>query len=465
MKLHNFIFFKLLIAFGFISSAYAQTISGGGYHSLSLCSNGTVRAWGRNGNGQLGNGNYIDTNLPVQVAGLTGVISIAGGGLHSLALKSDGTVWAWGMNANGQLGNGNNTTSNFPVQVSGLTGVIAISAGGVHSLALKNDGTVWAWGSNFYGRLGNGTNTDSNVPVQTSSLTGVIAIAGAGFHSLALKSDSTVWAWGYNNNGQLGNGNYTNSNVPVQTLNISKVKAIAGGGRYFSLAVKSDGTVWAWGSNAYGQIGNGTIFTATNVPVQTSSLTGIKNVEAGEYFSVALKNDGTVWNWGRNDFGQLGIGNYTDSSVPVQVSGLAGVSAIAKGEFYFHTYAIKSDNTIWSWGSNFYGQLGTGNNTTSNVMVQTTNTCSVVAGINEAINGNSVMVYPNPSNGVFLFNINNADSKNALLEIYNLLGEKVYSTREVESQLQINLSEYPKGLYFVKLFSQTELYTQMIIVQ
>jgi len=455
----------LLALLGLSDFTIAQTISGGGYHSLALCNNGTVRAWGRNANGQLGNGNYIDSNVPVQVFGLTNVISVAGGGLHSLALKSDGTVWAWGMNTNGQLGNGNNTTSNFPVQVNGLTGVIAISAGGVHSLALKSDGTVWAWGSNIYGRLGNGTNTDSNLPVQTSSLTGVIAIAGAGYHSLALKNDSTVWAWGYNNNGQLGNGNYSNSNVPVQTIGITKVKAIAGGGRYFSAAVKNDGTVWAWGSNAYGQLGNGAIFTGTNVPVQASSLTGVKNVEAGEYFTVALKNDGTVWNWGRNDFGQLGIGNNTDSSVPVQVTGLTGVNTIAKGEFYFHTYALKNDNTIWSWGSNFYGQLGTGNNTTSNVIVQITNTCSIIAGVNETLIGNFVSIYPNPSSGVFQLTTQLNNSEVELVEIYNLLGDKISSIEKFATPIQINLSGITNGVYFIKLYHQSEIYIQKIIIQ
>jgi hypothetical protein len=157
-------------------------------------------------------------------------------------LKNDGTVWAWGRNDYGQLGNGTNTNSNLPVPVSGLSGVTDIAGGFYHSLALKNDWTVWAWGYNNDGELGNGTNTNSNVPVQVvtslggPALSGITDIAGGGLHSLALKSDGTVWAWGRNSEGELGKGTNTNSKVPVQVSGLTGVTAIAGGG-YHSLAI------------------------------------------------------------------------------------------------------------------------------------------------------------------------------------------------------------------------------------
>src|SRR3989449_446039 len=169
------------------------------------------------------------------------------------ATTVSGSVSAWGFNREGELGNGTNTTTypqglDTPGPVSGLTGVTAIAGGRLHSLALKGDGTVWGWGYNGNGELGNGTSTftDHPTPVQVLGLSGVTAIAGGGFHSLALKSDGTVWAWGYNADGELGNGTFTNSNAPVQVLRLSGVTAIAGGG-FHSLALKSDGTVWAWG--------------------------------------------------------------------------------------------------------------------------------------------------------------------------------------------------------------------------
>ncbi len=168
----------------------AQKIAGGESHSLAICSESTVRAWGYNFYGQLGNGENgygIYSNVPIQVNSLTGITAVAAANSHSLALKNDGTVWACGQNNYGQLGNGTNTDSNVPVQVSSLAGITAIAGGNFHSLALKNDGTVWAWGDNDNGELGNGTNTFSNIPVQVSSLTGITAIAGGVYHSLALK--------------------------------------------------------------------------------------------------------------------------------------------------------------------------------------------------------------------------------------------------------------------------------------
>ena len=177
-----------------------SAVAGGVFHSLALKNDGTVLAWGWNYYGQLGNGTggqyYSNIHVPIQVMNLADVAAIAGGYWHSLALKNDGTVWAWGFNGNGELGNGINANSNVPVRVMNLTGVIAISGGYFHSLALKNDGTVWAWGENPNGRLDRGANVVSNVPVHVLNLTDVTSIAGCYWHSLVLKNDGMVWAWG-----------------------------------------------------------------------------------------------------------------------------------------------------------------------------------------------------------------------------------------------------------------------------
>ena len=287
-------------------------------------------AWGYNVDGQLGNKSRTDSNMPVEVSSLTGVVAIAGGLDFSLALKSDGTVWAWGDDGNGELGSGSFADSTMPAQVNGLSGAVAIAVGQQFSLALRSDGTVWAWGLNDYGQFGNGTNgNNSTAPIQVSRLTSVVAIAGGFAHSLAVKSDGTAWAWGYNADGELGNGSTADSAVPVEVRGLTGVVAIAGVGRQ-SIALKSDGTVWTWGYNGDGELGNGSNISST-VPVPVSGLTGAVAVAAGGFHSMALVNGGTVWAWGGNPYGQLGNGSTSNSNVAVEVSVLTGAAAIGGG--------------------------------------------------------------------------------------------------------------------------------------
>ncbi|MFC3799946.1 InlB B-repeat-containing protein [Cohnella sp. GCM10012308] len=192
-------------------------VSAGGYHSMALKSDGTVWAWGLNTAGEMGNGTESAAQkTPVQVSGLDHVLAISAGNYHNLALKENGTVWAWGDNGQGRLGDGTATKRILPVQVQGLSGVKAIAAGGFHSVALKEDGTVWGWGHNNYGQVGDGTKTQRNAPVQLSGLSDVVQVSAGSFHAAALRRDGSVWSWGYGGYGQLGNGKGTDSAVPVQ---------------------------------------------------------------------------------------------------------------------------------------------------------------------------------------------------------------------------------------------------------
>ncbi len=332
-------------------------VSGGGNHSLALKSDGTVRAWGGN-NGQLGDGfadgtwdgTALQVRNPANTGPLTGVAAIsAGSGNYSVALQSDGTVLAWGTNGNGQLGDGTNFQRFLPVQVSGFgpgSGVVAISAGANHTLALKLDGSVWAWGGNANGRLGDGTTIQRFTPVQVSGLgigSGVVAIAAGNGYSLAMKADGSVWAWGNNANGQLGDGTLVQKLTPTQVLDPSGTGflggAIAIAANGSSMVLKSDGTVWTWGANAAGQLGDGT-FTDRSLPVQvvgaggSGFLSGAVAIGAGTQNGQALKADGTVWTWGFDQNGNLGNGTFgAGSATPVQAL-IAAVNSIAAGTFH-----------------------------------------------------------------------------------------------------------------------------------
>jgi alpha-tubulin suppressor-like RCC1 family protein len=360
-----------------ITATFGRLTSNAASLTVMSAPSGTVVGWGYNFSGQLGNGNTANSNVPVPVNGLTGVISVAAGEFNSLALKLDGTIWAWGDNTYGQLGNGTSSGSDVPIQVPGLNGVLAVGAGFKDSLALKSDGTVWAWGYNSFGQLGDGNTTNSAVPLRVLNLSGVIAISAGDDFDLALKADGTVWAWGENLAGELGNGTTTPSNVPVQVSGLTEVLAISGG--FFAnhaLALRSDGTVWAWGDNTYGELGTGNTISSYS-PVQVPNLGGVIAISAGTGFSLALKSDGTVWAWGVNLNGELGNGNNVNSATPVPVGGLNGVVAIANEGGA--GLALKSDGTVWTWGTNAEGELGNGNNANSNLPVQVTGLAGVVA--------------------------------------------------------------------------------------
>ena len=316
-------------------------------------------------------------DTPIQVRDLNGVTAIAAGADHTLVLKKDGSVWAWGGNNSGQLGTSKSDNCGpafnssrcrrAPVQVPGLGRVTGIAAGANHNLAIAADGSVWAWGSNNAGQLGDGTAATgpNSRPVQVSGLSGITAVTAGRWHSLALKDDGTVWAWGLSSEGQLGvGGNQTcpiglNEPSPcnrtaIQVPGLSGATALAAGGRH-KMALKGDSTTWAWGGNGYGQLGDGST-TDKAIPVQVSDLSGVTAVAAGEDRSLALKADGTLWTWGYNDFGQLGDGTSESRTTPGRVHGLRGaVAGVAGGS---HNLALTGDGVVWTWGDNKRGQLG-----------------------------------------------------------------------------------------------------------
>jgi len=318
-----------------LSSGVAQVSAGSG-NSMALTVGGTVWTWGDRL--VLGSYSSTDSTVPVQVPGLAGITQIAAGSFSfDLALRSDGTVWGWGLNVLGQLGDGSLVSSRTPVQVTGLTGVTQIAAGDGFGLALRSDGTVWAWGWNLNLVLGDGAPavTESDVPVQVTGLSNVIQIAAGTTSAMAVRVQArrgsiirTVWTWGNNGNGQLGDGTTTDSATPVEVsgINAPSITAISAGGR-FSMVLGSDGSVWGWGENSSGELGNGTETTQLRpVEILVGAVTGIS---AGQSHALVLLRGGSVLAWGT---GQFGTGSF--SLTPKVVPSLAGVTQISAGDDY-----------------------------------------------------------------------------------------------------------------------------------
>jgi len=371
-----------------------QEIRAGDSHTIAVKTDGTVWSWGRGQYGQLGDGSSGYSKWPVHVLGPKGMgflevpQATAASRTHSVALMTDGTVWAWGDNGSGQLGNGTGIDSKTPIQVLGPGGagvldqIIAIAAGySPFNVALKGDGTVWTWGQNIYGQLGYGLTGGRTTPVQVKGLdgvgylTGIQAVSAGDSHTVALKTDGTVWAWGQNHMGQLGDGTETDSTTPVQVVGpggsgvLTDVRYIEAGYSY-TVVIKTDDTVWAWGDNSSGQLGDGTN-TDRKTPVQvvgvggTGYLTDITMISAGWEHTVALKTDGGIVAWGLNQDGQLGDGTTIfNRKTPAPVVGPDGTGIFTDALMIVagnsHTVALRADDTVWTWGRNFWGQLGNG---------------------------------------------------------------------------------------------------------
>jgi len=463
-QLRNSVFTAILFALGGLSySVQAQHIAGGRTNSLFICADGSARSCGYNVNGELGDGTKTERNTTVQVTGLSNVTAVAAGDYFSLFLKSDSTVWACGINTYGQLGNGTTKDTTTATKISSLSGIIAISAGTSHCLFLKSDGTVWSCGYNFYGQLGDASTNDAHTPIQVSGVSGITAISAGDAHSMFLKNDGTVWVCGSNGSGRFGDGTTTANHTPFQLTTVSGIKAISAGLDH-SLFLKNDGTVWGAGSNSDGQLGDKS-FNDRHTPVQMGNLNGVvvTAIAAGNYFSLILKNDSTVWATGDNNSYELGDNGAESSRDSVKaIASATGVVAIAAGNE--HNLFMKKDGTVWSCGFNGSGECGDG--TSGNykkVIVKVSGLCSVTTGIQEAEVENDVVLYPNPSNGKFF--VKSAQQISSI-EILNILGAQVYAAKVGADKTEIDLSAQPKGIYIYRLLSNDKnLGTGKIIIE
>jgi len=377
-------------------------IAAGRSHTVVLKKDGSIWAWGNNRNGQLGDDTTTDRWTPKRIGNENDWAQITADDTCTIAIKKDGSLWAWGYKS-GVIASGVRT----PQRLGDENDWIQIATSDSHAVALKKDGSLWAWGSNNYGQIGDGTTTDRPAhnkpdrflkiemarPTRIGEDNDWVQIAAGANHTAALKKDGSLWAWGQNIYGQLGNGTNTDHN-PIPTKIMDEVMSVSTGDDH-TIVIKTDGSLWAWGKNEYinkslsatrstrsqitgqslttqfgGQLGDGSV---TNR--RTPTLIG-KDNDWTKIFAVinstfAIKKDGSVWAWGFNAYGQLGDGTTNDSRRPKRIGKDTDWVQIAAG--INHTVVLKKDGSVWTWGSNSNGELGNGtteNNTTRPTRVE-----------------------------------------------------------------------------------------------
>lgn len=346
------------------------TIGTGGFHACGVLSTGGIGCWGRNDYGQLGNGALTCSRCanpdPTAVGSMSTATSVSGGVTHTCARLSSGSVDCWGGNTYGQLGQPSPDVSTSPVQATSVANATEVSAGGFHTCALLSDETIECWGNNQHGQLGTGSVSCATCANPAPSVVGGIPnataiAAGVGsYDTCALLADHSIDCWGDNQYGQLGNNATTDSASPVQVSGITNASAVTAGYQH-ACALLADRTVECWGNNDYGQLGNNTT-TSSTTPVQVSGITSAVAITAGYQHTCAILASGTVECWGDDQHGQLGDGlegSGIYSKTPALAGGLPSAATQIVGGGY-HTCTLLSDGSLYCWGRNDFGQLGHG---------------------------------------------------------------------------------------------------------
>jgi alpha-tubulin suppressor-like RCC1 family protein len=292
-------------------------------HGIGVRANGTVWAWGLNSGGQLGDNTIVSKRSPVSVVGgFTDWVQVSGGLAHSLAVRANGTLWAWGNNGLGRLGDNTITNRSSPVSVvGGFTEWVQASGGGFHSLGVRANGSLWAWGNNGSGRLGDNTTVAKSSPVSVvGGFTDWIQASAGASHSLAVRANGTLWAWGVNG-GRLGDNTIVSRSSPVSVVGGFTDWIQASCGYNHSLGVRSNGSLWAWGFNGQGRLGDNTIVSKSSPVSVVGGFTDWVQASAGAAHSIGVRANGTLWAWGYNATGQLGDNTIVSRSSPVSVVG------------------------------------------------------------------------------------------------------------------------------------------------
>ena len=439
-------------------------ISTGRDHTLGVRPDGTLWAWGGNVYGQLGtivplsNGVYR-TSIPVQIGTANDWGSVSAGLWSSFAIKTNGTLWAWGENSYGGLGDGSFIDKPSPIQI-GSSSWSSVSARDGYTVGIKSNGELWSWGHNNSGQLGNGTAsaTNFNLPVRVGTASNWMSISTGQFHCLAIKTNGTLWAWGGNFFGMLGDGTTDDHYSPIQIGNATNWASVSAGD-YHSIAIKTNGTLWTWGYNNAGQLGDGTIVNG-NAPIQIGSSSWSSSA-AGDSFSMAIKADGTLWSWGRNTYGQLGDGTIVDKNTPIQITTATNWSSVTAGDL--HSNSLKTDGSHWGWGWNTLGQLSDG--TYIDKTTPTMSNCPVILDVTSFSNNSNVKVYPIPANEIITIE-GNFKSEKITIQIFDISGKKLLDTEVQNSNsIQLPIDTLLTGYYMLSISDGTATVVKKIIVE
>jgi len=333
------------------ASAYGDvyaTVSAGDSHSAAIRTDGSLWVWGRTYHAEAG---WTIERVKI----MENVAAVSAGAGHTMFIKNDSTLWGFGWNSKGQVGDGNVVFGGgghpgTPVKI--MDNVKAVSAHGNSTFAIKTDGSLWSWGENSYGELGD-TGRGVTSPRPAKLMDDVVSVSG----TMAIKTDGSLWGWGFNRYGRLANDKVGDEIYPP--MKIMEDVAAVSTGNGFSVALKKDGTLWGWGVNSQGQLGSshgmGSLTDVHTTPIKI--MDNVASVSAGLWHVMAIKKDGTLWSWGSNFSGELGDGTTKDRHTPVKI--LDNVAFVSAGSY--HTLAVKKDGTLWGWGQNFFhGQLGIG---------------------------------------------------------------------------------------------------------
>ena len=339
--------------------------------------NRVVWTWGCNLSGQLGDNTVVSKSSPVSVVGGFSNWCQVSVSFHTAAIRTTGRLWAWGSNTYGQLGDNTTVSRSSPVSVVGeFCDWCQVSAAS-HTAAIRTNGTLWTWGRNLYGTLGDNTAVNRSSPVSVvGGFTDWCGVSAGGFHIAAIRTNGTLWTWGFNSNGQLGD-----NTSGVGTCKSSPVSVVGGftdwcqvsAGGQMTAAIRTNGTLWSWGSNGYGRLGDNTTVNKSSPVSVVGGFTNWCQVSAGYSHTAAVRTNGTLWTWGLNGCGRLGDNTIVNKSSPVSVvGGFTNWCQVSAGNQ--HTAAIRTTGSIWTWGFNGKGQLG------DNTIVDKSSPVSVVGG-------------------------------------------------------------------------------------